>query len=125
LNREHLAVRRSLALRAEQSSSVKGPRLGESSYVAAESELVARILSYELAYQMQTTAADVVDLSQETRQTQEMYGLDDARTADFGRKCLIARRLIERGVRFIQLYSGGGHVEDTWDGHNNCSRKPT
>ncbi len=96
LNREHLAMR---------------PR---------ESELVARILSYELAYQMQTTAADVVDLSQETRQTQEMYGLDDARTADFGRKCLIARRLIERGVRFIQLYSGGGHIEDTWDGHNNC-----
>ena len=69
---------------------------------------------------MQTTAADVVDLPQETRQTQEMYGLDDARTADFGRKCLIARRLIERGVRFIQLYSGGGHIEDTWDGHNNC-----
>ncbi len=96
LNREHLASR---------------PR---------ESELVARILSYELAYQMQTTAADVVDLSQETRQTHEMYGLDDARTADFGRKCLIARRLIERGVRFIQLYSGGGHIEDTWDGHNNC-----
>ena len=96
LNREHLVTR---------------PR---------ESELVARILSYELAYQMQTTAADVVDLSQETRQTQEMYGLDDARTADFGRKCLIARRLIERGVRFIQLYSGGGHIEDTWDGHNNC-----
>lgn len=96
LNREHLASR------------------------SRESELVARILSYELAYQMQTTAADVVDLSQETRQTQEMYGLDDARTADFGRKCLIARRLIERGVRFIQLYSGGGHIEDTWDGHNNC-----
>lgn len=49
-----------------------------------------------------------------------MYGLDDARTADFGHKCLITRRLIERGVRFIQLYSGDGHIEDTWDGHNNC-----
>ncbi len=49
-----------------------------------------------------------------------MYGLDDKLTADFARKCLIARRLIERGVRFIQLYSGGGHIEDTWDGHNNC-----
>jgi uncharacterized protein (DUF1501 family) len=42
------------------------------------------------------------------------------RTADFGRKCLITRRLLERGVRFVQLYSGGGHIEDTWDGHNNC-----
>ena len=49
-----------------------------------------------------------------------MDGLGDARTVDFGRKCLIARRLIERDVRFIQLYSGGGHIEDTWDGHNNC-----
>ena len=49
-----------------------------------------------------------------------MYGLNDKRTADFGRKCLITRRLLEKGVRFIQLYSGGGHIEDTWDGHNDC-----
>ena len=119
LNREHLARRR-LAFQADlPSSSLKDGRVGNPTY-GNDSELVARILSYELAYQMQTTAADVVDLSQETRQTQEMYGLDDARTADFGRKCLIARRLIERGVRFIQLYSGGGHIEDTWDGHTNC-----
>ncbi len=119
LNREHLARRR-LGLRPDlPSSSLKDGRVGNPTY-GNDSELVARILSYELAYQMQTTAADVVDLSQETRQTQEMYGLDDARTADFGRKCLIARRLIERGVRFIQLYSGGGHIEDTWDGHTNC-----
>ena len=122
LNREHLARRR-LGLRPDQSSSISVTNESGRDRVPTygnDSELVARILSYELAYQMQTTAADVVDLSQETRQTQEMYGLDDARTADFGRKCLIARRLIERGVRFIQLYSGGGHIEDTWDGHNNC-----
>lgn len=85
-----------------------------------ESEMAARILSYELAYKMQTSAADVVDLGKESEQTREMYGMNDKRTADFGRKCLITRRLLEKGVRFIQLYSGGGHIEDTWDGHNDC-----
>jgi hypothetical protein len=85
-----------------------------------ESEMSARILSYELAYKMQTSAADVVDLVKESEQTREMYGLNHKRTADFGRKCLITRRLLEKGVRFIQLYSGGGHIEDTWDGHNDC-----
>lgn len=85
-----------------------------------ESELMARIESYELAYRMQTTASDVVDLERESEATREMYGINDSRTADFGRKCLITRRLLEQGVRFIQLYSGGGHIEDTWDGHNDC-----
>ena len=85
-----------------------------------DSELSARILSYELAWKMQTSAADVVDLNKESEATREMYGLNDKRTADFGRKCLITRRLLEEGVRFIQLYSGGGHIEDTWDGHNDC-----
>ena len=85
-----------------------------------QSELAARILSYELAYRMQTSAAQVVDVSRESQQTQSMYGLDDPLTAEFGRKCLISRRLIEQGVRFVQLYSGGGHIEATWDGHNDC-----
>jgi hypothetical protein len=85
-----------------------------------ESELAARILSYELAYQMQTSAADVIDLDQESVATRAMYGLDQKQTADFGRKCLITRRLLEKGVRFVQLYSGGGHIEDTWDGHTDC-----
>jgi len=85
-----------------------------------ETELMARIESYELAYRMQTTAGDVVDVGHEDETTREMYGLNNKVTADFGRKCLITRRLIEKGVRFIQLYSGGGHIEDTWDGHNNC-----
>ena len=84
------------------------------------SELDARIYSYELAYRMQTAASEAVDLDKESPKTREMYGLDQKRTADFGRKCLITRRLIERGVRYIQLYSGGGHIEDTWDGHNDC-----
>jgi hypothetical protein len=85
-----------------------------------ESELSARIASYELAYQMQAEAAAVVDLSNESPATRARYGLDDKLTADFGRKCLMTRRLLEKGVRFVQLYSGGGHIEDTWDGHNDC-----
>lgn len=87
---------------------------------SSESELAARISTYELAYQMQTTAAEVVDVEREDRRTQEMYGLHQTHTAEFGRKCLVTRRLLESGVRFVQLYSGGGHIEDTWDGHNDC-----
>ncbi len=85
-----------------------------------ESELAARIYSYELAYRMQTSASEAVDLNKETAKTHERYGLDKEITSDFGRKCLITRRLLERGVRFVQLYSGGGHIEDTWDGHTDC-----
>ncbi len=90
-----------------------------------ETELAARIQSYELAFKMQTAAAEVVDLDREDARTRAMYGLDDPRTQDFGSKCLLARRLLERGVRFIQLYSGGGHLEDTWDGHTDCIRNHT
>ncbi len=85
-----------------------------------QSELAARILSYELAYRMQTSAAEVVDVERESQETQTLYGLDEPLTAEFGRKCLVARRLVEQGVRFIQIYSGGGHIEATWDGHNDC-----
>jgi hypothetical protein len=90
-----------------------------------QSELAARIQSYELAFRMQTTAAEAVDLDRENARTKSMYGLDDGRTRDFGSKCLLARRLLERGVRFIQLYSGGGHLEDTWDGHSDCIKNHT
>jgi hypothetical protein len=90
-----------------------------------QEELAARIESYELAFKMQSTAAAVVDLALEDNRTREMYGLDHERTRDFGSKCLLARRLLERGVRFIQLYSGGGHLEDTWDGHSDCIKNHT
>jgi Protein of unknown function (DUF1501) len=86
----------------------------------AESELATRIYSYELAYRMQTTAAEVVDVERESQATRDKYGLNHKLTADFGRKCLVTRRLLEQGVRFVQLYSGGGHIEDTWDGHTDC-----
>lgn len=82
-----------------------------------ESELTARIASYELAYRMQAHAPEAVDLSSESSQTRSLYGMDDPRSADFGRKCLMARRLVERGVRFVQIYSGGGHLDENWDAH--------
>ena len=84
--------------------------------------LAARIASYELAYKMQTHAPEAVDLSQETADTKAMYGLDNKDTDDFGRKCLLARRLVERGVRFIQLYSGGAHNNDNWDAHEDVHK---
>ena len=80
-------------------------------------ELAARIDSYELAYRMQSATPEAVDLSQETQATLDMYGVGQQPTDEYGRNCLIARRLVERGVRFIQLYSGGGHLEETWDAH--------
>ncbi len=85
------------------------------------SELLARIASYELAYRMQQHAPEAVDFARESDRTQALYGIDDPRTADFGRKCLLARRLVERGVRFIQIYAGGGaQADDTnWDAHND------
>ena len=81
---------------------------------AGDAELEARIASYELAYRMQAEAPEAVDLTQETAETQALYGLGDKATAAFGRNCLLARRLVERGVRFIQLYSGSG---SQWDAH--------
>jgi hypothetical protein len=86
------------------------------------SDLSARIASYELAYRMQQHAPEAVDLSKEPSHIRELYGLDNDRTADFGGKCLLARRLVERGVRFIQLYSGGAHNDDNWDAHSDMKR---
>jgi len=85
-------------------------------------ELAARIHSYELAYRMQSAAPEAVDLTQETAETQRMYGVGTQPTDEFGRNCLIARRLVERGVRFVQLYSGGGHLEETWDAHESIEK---
>jgi Protein of unknown function (DUF1501) len=85
-------------------------------------DLAARISSYELAFKMQSSAPEAVDLSQETAETHKLYGIDQKRTEDFGRRCLIARRLVERGVRFIQLYSGGAHNDDNWDAHGDLKK---
>ncbi|MSQ96753.1 MAG: DUF1501 domain-containing protein [Gemmataceae bacterium] len=83
--------------------------------------LAARIRSYELAARMQLAVPEVADLRQETEATQSLYGLDRPESAEFGRGCLLARRLLERGVRFVQMFSGGsfGNPRINWDGHEN------
>ena len=85
----------------------------------ADTELSARISTYELAFRMQSAAPEAVDLATESDRTKAMYGLDDPRTVEFGTRCLLARRLVERGVRFVQLYSGGGPVAMQWDAHDD------
>ena len=86
---------------------------------ADDSNLAARIASYELAYRMQSHAPEAVDVGSEPEHTKRLYGLDDPRTEDFARKCILARRLVERGVRFIQIYSGGNHNDHNWDAHGD------
>jgi hypothetical protein len=91
-------------------------------YAAAlpeETELDARIRNYELAFRMQAEAPAAVDLAEETEETKSLYGLDERPTAAFGRTCLLARRLVERGVRFVQLYHGAGNK---WDAHSGIEK---
>lgn len=78
------------------------------------SDLAARISAYELAFRMQTQAPEVVDISHESNATRHLYGLDHKQTSEFGLRCLLARRMVERGVRFVQLYCGD---TNGWDGH--------
>jgi hypothetical protein len=85
-----------------------------------QDQLEARIRSYQLAFRMQAAAPETVDLSSETAETRALYGMDDEETATFGRNCLLARRLVERGVRFVQLYHGAG---SRWDSHDNIERQ--
>lgn len=93
LNREHLSAR------------------------PGETDLEARIQSFELAARMQTAAKDVLDLSDESEATKKLYGIDKPETQDFGTRCLIARRLVERGVRFVSLFTGN----QTWDHHQGIA----
>jgi len=79
-------------------------------------ELAARMQNYEMTFRMQMQVPDILDIGQETEQTQRMYGLDNPLTMDFGRRCLLARRLVEKGVRFVQLYTAG------WDSHDYIER---
>ena len=87
-----------------------------------QSELDARIESYELAFRMQQQAPEAVDLGRETEPIKQMYGMDRKETAVFGRQCLLARRLVERGVRFVQLYHGAG---SKWDAHSGIEKNHT
>jgi hypothetical protein len=89
-----------------------------------DSRLDARIASYELAARLQLSAPDVLDVSQETEATRRLYGLDNPVTEDFGRNCMVARRLLERGVRFVQVWSGAdnGFPRRNWDSHEDIAR---
>jgi hypothetical protein len=84
-----------------------------------DSRLDGRIAAYELAAKMQLAAPEALDLSKETELTRKRYGLNETATATFGKQCLTARRLIERGVRFVQVWSGAGGPSNNWDNHNN------
>ncbi len=87
-----------------------------------DTELAARLQSYELAFRMQRHAPEAVDLGRESPETIEQYGLNQPTTEKFGRRCLMARRLVERGARFVQVYSGGGHFDENWDAHQGMKK---
>ena len=88
-----------------------------------DSRLTARMESYELAARLQLAAPELLDLAGETEATKKLYGLDHVETADFGRRCLLARRMIERGVRFVQVWSGQGGGADNWDNHGDIAKE--
>src|SRR5437868_2245123 len=87
-----------------------------------DSELAARMESYELAFRMQMSAPEATDVSSESEATKKLYGFDDPAASDFGGRCLLARRLVERGVRFVQVWNGNGMNADDWDGHTQCDK---
>ncbi len=87
-----------------------------------DSNLAARMSSYELAFKMQMAAPELADIGKESEATRKLYGMDEDRTRDFGTRCLMARRMVERGVRFIQLWSGNTTGGGDWDGHASCDK---
>jgi hypothetical protein len=86
---------------------------------AAERDLAARMESFELAYRMQVAAPEALDVAREPDHIQKQYGVGDDKCDHFAKQCLIARRMVERGVRFVQIYSGGMENQRSWDGHND------
>jgi hypothetical protein len=115
---------------AEQRAAIEFLREVNEAHAAtrpAQADLFARISSFELAYRMQTAAPEALDLAQETEATHRLYGVDNPDCAVFGRQCLMARRLVERGVRFVQIFAGknsvgDGAVDDVpWDGHRDIN----
>jgi hypothetical protein len=96
-------------------------KMNEMDLRPGDREMEARIASYELAFKMQKHAPEAVDIAKETAATRKLYGIDDKRSADFGSRLLLARRLVERGVRFVQVYSGGGPLVTQWDAHDDLN----
>ena len=93
--------------------------LNEANMPGEDAEFAARMSAYDTAFKMQTEAPEVFDLSKESKETLDLYGVGDPKTDDYGRRCLMARRMVEKGVRFICVVSGGGGPEAEWDAHSD------
>jgi hypothetical protein len=94
-------------------------RLNEATLDPADTEFAARINAYDLAFKMQSEAPEILDLSSETQETLDLYGVGHEPTHDYGRRCLLARKLVEQGVRFVCVVSGGGPGNMQWDAHSD------
>jgi hypothetical protein len=94
-------------------------RLNEATLDPADTEFAARINAYDLAFKMQSEAPEILDLSSETQETLDLYGVGHETTHDYGRRCLLARKLVEQGVRFVCVVSGGGPGNMQWDAHSD------
>lgn len=97
-------------------------QLNEANMLDEDAELAARISAYDTAFKMQTQAPELFDISNEPQETLEMYGVGKPDTDDYGRRCLLARRLIEKGVRFVCVVAGGGGAETEWDAHSDIEK---
>jgi hypothetical protein len=96
--------------------------LNEAVLPGEDPEFSARISAYDTAFKMQTEAPEVFDISREPKETLDLYGVGDPLTDDYGRRCLLARRLVEKGVRFVCVVSGGGAADTEWDAHSDIER---
>jgi hypothetical protein len=93
--------------------------LNEDNLPGEDQEFAARISAYDTAFKMQTEAPQIFDISKEPQETLDMYGVGDPKTDDYGRRCLLARRMVENGVRFVCVVSGGGSGNQEWDAHGD------
>ena len=93
--------------------------LNEDNLIGEDAEFAARISAYDTAFKMQTEAPEIFDISKESKETLDLYGVGDPKTDDYGRRCLLARRMVENGVRFVCVVSGGGSGDQEWDAHND------
>jgi hypothetical protein len=104
-------------LRGETIKLIRG--LNEDNLRGEDEEFAARMSAYDTAFRMQTEAPQIFDLSTEPKETLDLYGVGDPETDDYGRRCLLARRMVENGVRFVCVVSGGGSGDQEWDAHND------
>jgi hypothetical protein len=111
------------ALRRNTIDLIRG--LNEDNLVGEDEEFAARISAYDTAFKMQTEAPQIFDISSEPKETLDLYGVGDPKTDDYGRRCLLARRMVENGVRFVCVVSGGGSGNQEWDAHSDIEENHT